>query len=177
MSRNQASRIRMSAKAAIVVVLAVIVAALGMAVASPAQAYPPVSCSVTITPQKLVGGNPITVKGKSNVSEKWTVSFDGVTHHYVGKTFTDRYPTPKVQKKTVLRLIVHCSGSLGDQTLAYNVTLLPASTGKGVLPNTGGPDLWLFVAGFGALSLGAVLMTRRRRPSASGLGRETETRE
>jgi len=140
-----------------------------------AQAYPAVSCTVTITPtsQHLKAGQPLKLVGHSTVTSTWTVKFNGITHYYTGTSFTATYITPKVTKRTVIGLTVTCSNSSGALTLGYRIVVDPftlPSTG-GHLPNTGGPSLWWLLAGLALVVFGAAAMARHRQPVAQPAAR------
>jgi LPXTG-motif cell wall-anchored protein len=172
-----------------VAVIALIGLGLALFTVPVAQAYPTTVCSVSVTPKHLVGGKTITATGTANEAIDWTfvleassggstVATQRATGH--GKTFTHVFHTPKVAKATNLVLRSSCGGDTG-------AVIDPASTGKGgvggngnggnnggpssggggVLPNTGGPALWLALLGVALIGGGAYTIRRQRKSAAS----------
>jgi hypothetical protein len=143
-----------------------------LALAPSADAYPDSVCRVAVQPQRVVGGEPITVTGSSTVSHNWTFVFDGQTATGSGTTFRHEFTTPKVDASRTIDLVATCDGG-ADQHVPVQVD--PASGASdqgqaaaqpdhnGILPGTGGPGFWLLVAAVLLLLAGGVAMARSRR--------------
>lgn len=165
------------------VVAALIATLLAIAMSAPAaQAYPistPPTFKVSANPTTVLGGH--TFVGHAHASVRchdWTLTFLQQSAHGAGKNFTHRFDTPVVQKKTVYPMHARCAYTLNGQEYAKSfvipITVLPqhAQAGppatNGVLPNTGGPNLWLLIAALALLLGGGGAVLRSRRRSTNG---------
>ena len=171
--------------AALAATLLGLVAFTPVAQAAP-SAYPTPNLSVSVNPHTVVSGHTFTISASSSVTcSPLTITFGGVTKSGVGKSLTATFTAPSVSKTTTFAATIKCtyitaSGVKGAAILAKTstttrtvlVTVTPAgsSSGGGVgLPNTGGPNVWWFIAGGGAvvLGLGAVIASRRKPSSVA----------
>jgi hypothetical protein len=171
-------------------VLAALLASMTVLMAAPsAQAYPDDVCVYSVQPQRLVGGSPITVTGKSTVSRTWVVRLDdkpaaGATRldrtaardaftpqtaTGTGTTFKHTFTTPKVSKQRTL--YVHCNCDNGAEQV-FEVTILPTAVAQGgavapdhngILPGTGGPALWILLLALALVLVGFGIVDVRRR--------------
>jgi LPXTG-motif cell wall-anchored protein len=165
-------------------------AALAFSAAPAAQAYPSTVCSVSVTPRHLVGGKTITATGTANTDTDWTFTLvrSGTvlaTAQGHGKTFTHVFATPRVTKQTSLVLRSSCggdtpvlldpvsgTGGVGGNGNGHGTNGGPANHGSGgVLPNTGGPALWLALLAAALLGGGATVLRRQRRQAAVRVSR------
>jgi LPXTG-motif cell wall-anchored protein len=164
--------VRSDVRGRLCAVVALFIALFAGAIAVPqtASAYPAPVCSVSVHPTVVRGGHPVTVDGKSNAPRNWRVTFLGHTVQHSGRTFHHVFQTPRVQHKEIRLVHVSCAGT--TQNVA--VTLLPPrgnnhhhgnGNGSG-LPNTGGPPLWLLLAGVVLLVAGGEALRRSRRTEA-----------
>jgi LPXTG-motif cell wall-anchored protein len=157
-------------------VLAALLATITVLLTGPgAQAYPESVCTVSVHPQRVVGGNPITVTGSSTVSHTWTFRFNGQTATGKGATFTHKFQTPKVTSERTIVVHAQCSGGAEQQ---IPVVVEPANAAgpqggstapdhNGILPGTGGPALWILLAALALLLLGLGVVDVRRRNRAN----------
>lgn len=165
------------------VVAALIATLLAVAMSAPAaQAYPistPPTFAVSASPTTVIGGH--TFVGHAHASVRchdWTLTFLRQSAHGAGKTFEHRFDTPTVQKKTVYPMHARCAYTLSGQDYVKSfivpITVLPQhaqagpSANDGVLPNTGGPNLWILIAALALLLGGGGVVLRWRRRSANG---------
>ncbi|MCW2787124.1 MAG: hypothetical protein JWP74_3641 [Marmoricola sp.] len=145
--------------------------------------YAAATMNLTVTPTTLVGGNTFTGIATSNEDCHWSITYGGpastaqpitgtgTSLHFsfntdtVGAVRTDAVTAvcsydPSVPRATVTQTLQR----------SVDVTLTPTgvsppttSTGGGLgLPNTGGPSLWLAVAGLALTLLGAGAVVRSR---------------
>lgn len=143
-----------------------------------ADDYADPGITISIPSTVIVGGDDLTVTVTSPTSCRWTLTFLDQVAKGTGKTFTHTFTTPVVQQRTEVPLNVTCDydavgGGTTSATASRTSTIvllprdaaIPASTGAlgGILPATGGPTLWLLVAG-GVLVLagGALTVVRKR---------------
>ncbi len=159
----------------IVVALLGILAAVGFAPA--AQAYPDAQQNLTVDRQSLFGGESFTAFATSNVSCDWTLEWNGESRTQTSENFTTSFEAPIVTEATDIPLNGTCLyDSLEEPRVAARaaaqvafektivITVLPRSDevsppGDGDdLPNTGGPNLWILIAGLVALVGGAFVV-------------------
>jgi hypothetical protein len=147
-----------------------------VATAPSASAYPDAVCTVSVQPQRVVGGKPITVTGTSTTSRTWTFTFNGQTATGKGTRFRHVFATPTVTKQTTLQVKGSCNGGAVQVVPA---TVLPGDGAgggtsgpgqgaaeadhNGILPGTGGPAFWVLVAALLLLLAGLGTMVRSRR--------------
>ena len=153
-----------------------------LGVAPSAHAYPEGSCNLEVSAQTVNSGDSITATAtysvvdnaarKSALSDTtWVMTFNGETRTGSGETFTQTFVAPEVTEPTTFPLKATGTGDAGSCTRTVNVTVLP--TGTTVLPpgddlpNTGGPRLFLLIAGF-ALVVAGALAIRQSRKSHDG---------
>jgi LPXTG-motif cell wall-anchored protein len=161
------------------------IAALGAALlvfgtAPAASAYPELTCTVDVSPQVLKPGQQFTVTGKAAgvdstnhaidpASVQWTFAWNGVTKTRSGSPASVKFTAPQVTRTKVIPLTVRSTSAAGDCVRHFDVTVLAAAAaaphaGGSGLPGTGGPTVWLLVAGLVLLlgGGGAVVSARRR---------------
>jgi hypothetical protein len=155
-------------------VLATLLASLTVLLTGPgAQAYPDSVCTITVQPQRVVGGQPITVTGTSTVSHTWTFEFNGKTATGKGTTFSHKFATPKVKSGRTLVVHAMCDGG-ADQEIPVLVDAAHGSAGQGqggavapdhngILPGTGGPGLWILLLALALVLVGLGIADVRRR--------------
>ena len=168
--------------AALVGLLAVI----GLAPA--AQAYPEVVIDLTAHPTVLYGGETFTATATSNVDCDWTLEWNGDSRDKnASKKFVTTYTAPDVTKITRIPLHGTCvyelpdgatpvtgkvsakaaAGPLTTWKRTIMITVLPRGSAVSPpgddLPNTGGPDLWILLAGLGLVGVGTAVTLRSRR--------------
>lgn len=170
-------------------VLSLVVAALVglltiIGLAPAAQAYPEVIIDLTAQPTVLYGGETFTATATANVVCDWTLEWNGDSRtKNASNDFTTVYTAPAVTKITKIPLHGTCvyelpegatpvtgraaAGPLTTWKRTIMITVLPrgsAVTPPGEdLPNTGGPDLWILLAGLGLVGAGTAVTLRSRR--------------
>ncbi|MGN6721965.1 MAG: LPXTG cell wall anchor domain-containing protein [Marmoricola sp.] len=153
----------MIARVLVAVLGAGLFVALAPSLATARPAYPPSHCTVTIKPASGVvkAGGTIQVSGSFVKSTTWTVTFNGKTRHFTGKTFSTTLRAPNTKTDETLTLTVSCGNG---NSSAFTIEVLGSGKGGGGhLPNTGGPSVWwLIFAGLAGAS-GSFLMWRGRR--------------
>lgn len=159
-------------------------------IATSAQAYPEHQINVSVNHQVVYGGSKFTATADSDVDCAWTLEWNGDSRSQTGSPFTTTYKTPKVKKSTDIPLHAKCvyqttSGRTSGRAAAtatwtetVMITVLPRgkvsppTTGGGNggngnggsdLPNTGGPRLWIALAGLACLVGGIATVARARR--------------
>ena len=143
-----------------------------------AQAYPDPTITIDLSDARFVGGLDFdyTVTS-SDVDCEWAVTYGGETQEGDGTSISGTFGTPKVSAEKDTTLTATCTyddtAEVSPSAVASGtatVTLLPQGvdtndqSSNGVLPDTGGSNLWILVAG-AALVLGgggAVVASRRR---------------
>lgn len=159
-------------------VLALLMASVvaGLALQAPAEAYPGTVCNLHVSPAsgEITSGQTLTLTGSASTTTTWSVTINGVVHHFTGTTFTETYKAPTVAHKTVIGVTVTCTNSSGALTLRFRIVVDPfslAGNGSGGhLPNTGGPSLWWLLVGI-ACALSGGFLAWRGRPSTRSSGR------
>jgi len=156
-----------------------------------AQAYPEVVIDLSASPTVLYGGQQFTATATANVVCSWTLEWNGDSHHRTGHhNFVTKFTAPDVSKITKIPLHGTCGYTLPDgatpvtgRVAAHSaaaaphitwrrtiiITVLPqgsASPPSG-LPNTGGPDRWILLAGLALAATGGVVIARTKRRDSS----------
>jgi LPXTG-motif cell wall-anchored protein len=166
-----------------------LVAAIGFAPS--AQAYPEVVINISVGRTVVFGLHDFTAVASANVTCNWTLEWNGVTRTRAGhKTFTTTFRAPNVSRVTRIPLHATCvytvpSGAraVTSRTTATTasqatwrrtivITVLPARgtvtpPSQGGIPNTGGPDLWILLAGLGLVATGGAVVVRSKRRHTS----------
>lgn len=170
----------------------VVVAMLGLlgvvGLAPAAQAYPDVNFNLTVNRQVVYGGQTFTATATSNVTCDWTLVWNGqrsdTTRTHTSSLFVTTYTADAVTKVTKIPLEGTCRYTVPTERAAAGAharlaaratwhktimitvlprgSALPPTTDTG-LPNTGGPSIWLLVAGFALAGSGAIAVARSRR--------------
>ena len=142
-----------------------------------AEAYPEGACNLEVSAQVVNSGESITATCTYSVVEDnarksalsdttWVMTFNGETRTGTGETFTQTFVAPEVTEPTTFPLKSTGTGDAGTCSRTVNITVLP--TGTTVLPpgddlpNTGGPNLWILLAGFGLVIAGIAVTLRSR---------------
>jgi LPXTG-motif cell wall-anchored protein len=155
-----------------------------LGLAPSASAYPEPVCNLVVSPTVVHPGDVVTVhcsldvatssrtssasaRAAANADTHWVVTFASSTRTGTGRSFTTHFRAPQVTAATVLS--VH---SVGTNTVAgvrcdrtSHVRDLPKSAVSPVhlsLPNTGGPRLFLLIAGLALVLIGGVAVQRSR---------------
>ncbi|MCZ4500625.1 MAG: hypothetical protein JWQ74_3180 [Marmoricola sp.] len=153
-----------------------------------AQAYPEVVIDLTAQPTTLYGGEQFTATATANVTcSSWTLEWNGDSRSKTAAQFSTRFTAPDVSKVTYIPLHGTCDYALPagatpvtrsaatdtSWTRTIVITVLPRGQASpptiddgGKLPNTGGPSLWLLVAGFALAAAGAAAVARSRSAKA-----------
>lgn len=144
-------------------------------IAPSASAYPELTCNLTVDPQVVYEGEKFTATATAAETESgtgvihWVMTFNGETRTGTGAVFVQTFTAPDVDKTTKFPLTAKSSSSAGTCEHTVDITVLPTGVtvsppGEGGLPNTGGPHLWIFIAGVALLigGSGAVVTARRR---------------
>jgi LPXTG-motif cell wall-anchored protein len=99
----------------------------------------------------------------------WTFEWNGVVKHRTGAIVTASFTAPQVKHSRTITLTARNSSPAGDCVRHIDVTVRgisvsPPTGGGPHMPNTGGPEFWLLVAGVVLLlgGGGAVVASRRR---------------
>jgi len=155
-----------------------------------AQAYPEVIIDLTVNRTVLYGGETFTATATSNVDCDWTLEWNGDSRDKsASQLFVTTYTAPAVTKITKIPLHGTCvynlpdgatpvTGKMAARTAAgplttwkrtIMITVLPQGSAVSPpgddLPNTGGPNLWILLAGLALVGTGtAVTLRTRRRP-------------
>jgi LPXTG-motif cell wall-anchored protein len=152
-----------------------------------AQAYPEVVIDLTAEPTVLYGGQTFTATATANVTCDWTLEWNGDTRTKGGvENFETVYTAPEVTKITKIPLHGTCDYLLPDGATpaprvaaraaatpttwnrTIDITVLPQGnavsppTDTG-LPNTGGPSMWLLLAGIALVAVGGTVAVRSRK--------------
>lgn len=152
-------------------------ALLVLAPAPSASAYPDLSCNLQVDRQTLAPGQQFTAYGTAKAVDKanqpvpdadllWTFRWNGVTKHRTGHDTSATFTAPDVTKTRVITLTGRVQTPLGPCVHHIDITVIaPQVEGPGGgLPGTGGPVLWVLVAGvLLLLGGGGVLVANRRR--------------
>jgi len=159
---------------AIVIALMGVLATVGLAPA--ALAYPEAQQNLTVDRQSLYGGESFTAFATSNVSCDWTLEWNGETRTQTSEDFTTSFEAPVVTEVTEIALNGSCAyDSLEEPRAAAKaaavatfektiiITVLPQGNavsppGDDDLPNTGGPNLWILIAGLASVLAGVVVI-------------------
>ena len=143
-----------------------------------AQAYPEGVCDLQVSAQQVNGGDTITATSHYSVVDTaarkqagddvhWVLTFNGETRTGTGETFKASFTAPEVGKRTSLTLTSTGNGPAGTCSRSVDITVLPTGSQVtppgGDLPNTGGPDLWILLAGLGLVGVGTAVTLRTRR--------------
>lgn len=170
-------------KKLIVIGLTALVAMFATIAAAPsASAYPEVSCTVEVDAQVVDSEASFTATASSQQttvddglgrtgadSVDWTMTFNGETRTGSGSTFKQTFEAPAVTKTGKYPLTATAVQADGETTCSKTVeiTVVPGGTTVvppgGGLPNTGGPHLWLLVAGLALLALGGAAVRQSRK--------------
>lgn len=169
--------------------------------ASSAGAYPGCVFEASADKRVVASGSDVTIGSSANAECDWSIEWNGTTRTGSGMSFSATYTAPVVSRSTVIDAHVTCTYEdtactpTGNARMAANartatwaetipVRVNPAAQGggtstatagdSGVLPNTGGPSLFLLL---GALLLlaaggGAVYASRRQTAEATVAGSE-----
>lgn len=159
----------------IMIALMGVLATVGLAPA--AQAYPDAQQNLTVDRQSLYGGESFTAFATSNVSCDWTLEWSGESRTQTSEDFTTSFEAPIVTEVTEIPLNGTCVyDSLEEPRAAAKaaavatfektivITVLPQSNAVSPpgddddLPNTGGPNLWILIAGIASVLAGAVVI-------------------
>ena len=143
-----------------------------------ASAYPEGVCDLEVSAQVVNSGETITATSHYSVVDTsarkqagddihWVTTFNGQTRTGTGETFTASFKAPEVDSPTDFKLTSTGTGPAGDCSRSVNVSVLPNGSasppGGSHLPNTGGPALWLLIAGLGLVGGGAVAIRMSRK--------------
>lgn len=161
--------------------IAALAALLVPGLATPASAYPELTCNVTVDRQVVNPGDTFTATGQATgVDAKnhtlpssafsWTFEWNGVTKARTGALVTASFEAPQVKRPRTITLTARSHSPAGDCVRHLDVQILattvsaPGGGGSG-LPGTGGPAFWILVAGVLLLvgGGGAVVVSRRRQ--------------
>ena len=170
----------------VVAALLGLLAIIGLAPA--AQAYPEVIIDLTAQPTVLYGGETFTATATANVVCDWTLEWNGDSRDKnASNNFTTVYTAPEVTKITKIPLHGTCvyelpegatpvtgrtaakaaAGPLVTWKRTIMITVLPRGSAVNPpgedLPNTGGPNLWILLAGLGLVGAGTAVTLRSRR--------------
>lgn len=162
---------------------------LGTSTAASAD-YEVPTIDLTVSPTVLIGGEPVSGTATSNQDCAWTVTYSGSTFSTnpatgSGTSIDFTYVTDVVDSTTSETITAICEYDDGmvlrasatqslsrsaDITLLPTGDTLPPGDGDGgggpggfTLPNTGGPQLWLLLAGITLLIGGSGAVARSRR--------------
>jgi hypothetical protein len=149
-----------------------------------AFAYPEGVCDLEVSAQVVNSGDTITATCHYSVVDNsarkqagedihWVMTFNGQTRTGTGETFTATFKAPEVDTPTTFKLTSTGTGPAGTCSRSVNVTVLPNGTvsppgGGPHLPDTGGPRLFLLLAGFALVVGGAVAIRVSRREQHTG---------
>ena len=144
-----------------------------------AQAYPEGVCDLEVSAQVVNSGETVSATSHYSVVDSsarkqagddvhWVLTFNGDSRTGTGETFTASFTAPDVTKPSSFKLTSTGTGPAGTCSRSVNVTVLPNGSvsppgGGGGLPNTGGPALWLLIAGLGLVGGGAVAIRMSRK--------------
>lgn len=157
---------------------------LSLGYAPSAQAYPELSCNVTVDAQKVDSGSTLKVHAESQQvstevprasaadSIQWTADFNGVTKTSNADVFDTTFKVPTVTAETVLTLHVKAvhPGASSTCEKSLDITILPGGTvvsPPGTLPNTGGPRMIFLIAGLGLVAVGGIAIRQSRKAHAA----------
>ncbi len=158
----------------IMIALMGVLATVGFAPA--AQAYPDAQQNLTVDRQSLYGGESFTAFATSNVNCDWTLEWNGESRTQTSEDFTTSFVAPVVTEVTEISLNGSCAYDSLEAPRAASkasavstfektivITVLPQSNavsppGDDDLPNAGGPNLWILIAGIAAVLAGAVVI-------------------
>jgi len=157
---------------------------------APAQAYPELSCNVTVNAQRVASGDVLKVHAVSQQfttearaaadAVSWRAEFDGVVRTARSSTFDTSFKVPSFAEPTTRRLVVraimpdattNCVKTLDIAAgVADQAVLAPGDGGNnGVggdnLPNTGGPRLIFLILGLGLVVAGGAAVRQSRKGS------------
>jgi LPXTG-motif cell wall-anchored protein len=171
-------------KLASLVLVALIGVLASVGFASSASAYPDAQQNLTVDRQVLYGGESFTAFATSNVTCDWTLEWNGDSRDQTSEDFTTEYEAPVVTEITKIPLNGTClydtleepriaakAAATGTFEKTIIITVLPRGSAvnpptDGDLPNTGGPNLWILIAGLASVAAGAVVIrTSQRRGS------------
>ncbi|MGN6722132.1 MAG: LPXTG cell wall anchor domain-containing protein [Marmoricola sp.] len=157
---------------------AALLALLGFTAFAPsASAYPPPTLYLTLSTNRVVSGHTFEATAHATVNcDKITLRWNGVMASATGSTVKHRYKAPIVSSTVVITAHATCtytttSGAAGAAISAKtntlyaeaDVTVVPAHSKGGKLPNTGGPSIGWLIGGIAALLAGAGAMFAGRR--------------
>lgn len=167
-----------------IVMIALMGALATVGFAPAAQAYPDAQQNLTVDRQTLYGGESFTAFATSNVSCDWTLEWNGDSRDQTSEDFTTSYQAPIVTKVTEIPLNGTClydtleeprvaarAAAVGTFEKTIMITVLPQSNavsppGDGDLPNTGGPNVWILIAGLVSVVAGALVIRSSKRRHA-----------
>lgn len=157
-----------------------VLVALGLAPA--AQAYPEGGQDISVSDQVVFGAQSFRVKATSDVTCKWSIEWNGDTRTKTSKKFTVVFKAPVVSKTTKIPLTGTCvydtddlsrvsarAGEAATFEKTIMITVLPAEDDVSApgddddLPATGGPNLWILIAGVASVLGGAVVVRTAKR--------------
>jgi LPXTG-motif cell wall-anchored protein len=155
-----------------------------LSLAPSASAYPELTCNLTVDAQTVYEGDSFTATASAEEIEKaaraaaagddisWVMTFHGETRTGSGAVFSQTFTAPAVDTSTKFKLTATASSSIGTCTHTVDITVLPLGAvvsppGEGPgggLPNTGGPQFLILVAGVILVLAGgtAAALARRR---------------
>lgn len=157
---------------------AALLALLGITAFAPsANAYPPPTLYLTLSTNRVVSGHTFEATAKATVNcDTITLRWNGQTASATGPMVKHRYKAPIVSSTVVITAHATCtytdnSGLVGNAISATtktlyaeaDVTVVPANSKGGKLPNTGGPSIGWLIGGIAALLAGAGAMYAGRR--------------
>jgi hypothetical protein len=140
--------------------------------------YPEGVCDLQVSAQIVNGGETITATCHYSVTDTaarrqagsdihWVMTFNGETRTGTGETFTASFKAPDVSTPTSFTLTSTGTGPAGTCARSVKITVEPNGsvsppTGPH-LPDTGGPRLFLLMAGLALVAVGAISIRMSRK--------------